>query len=296
LIDFQNTKPPQEVKIFPFACPKRAKKGSCYNLAKETLMQKRSILLILFTLALLVFSLIMSAPAAPAQAQIIYQTPTANSDGRILYTVADGDTCLSVILKNSITMDQLLALNNLDDQCTLTTGTILVLATLSPAEMNEPTTTPTLAPPTATPPTGTGEVCIKLFNDVNGNGIPEDDEAAIAGGAISITDRSGQVSLSGETSASMDDPTCFENIDRGDYNVSVAVPQDFNATTNMNRAFTLSAGDYSTIDFGAQRSSAAVQVTTDENPRSPLLAIFGILVMLAGVGIAVWARLLAQRR
>lgn len=258
-------------------------------------MQKRSILLLMTIIGLLAFGLSLGVPDSPAQAQIIYQTPTANSDGRILYSVQDQDTCLSIALKNNITLDQLLALNNLDSQCTLITGTTLVLATLSPEVVNGPTATPTLAPPTATPMTGTGQVCIKLFDDLNGNGIPEDTELAIANGAISITDRTGQVSLTGQTSADMEEPTCFTEIDRGEYNVSVAVPEGYNATTQLNRAFSLAAGDSSTIDFGAQISSSANEVTSEESGRSPLLAILGALVILAGVGIAVWARLIARR-
>lgn len=252
-------------------------------------MQKRKTVLFITLIGLLVLIFTLSIPNRPApQAQIIYATPTADSDGRILYTVQDQDTCLGVALKNNITLDQLLALNNLNDQCTLITGTNLVIATVAP--QIGPTETATPGQPTPTPEQGVGSVCIKLFDDVNGNGIPESNETAIVDGAISITDRSGQISLTGKTSNSMEEPTCFEEIEQGDYNVSVAVPEGYNATTQLNRAFQLAAGDNSMIDFGAQLSSSAAPVPVEEGGRSPLLAILGGLILVAGVGIAIYAQ------
>ena len=252
-------------------------------------MQKSKPVLYILLVMLLVLIFSLSVPSQPApQAQIIYMTPTADSEGRILYTVQDQDTCLGVALKNNITLDQLTTLNNLNDQCTLITGTNLVIATVAP--QSGPTQTATPGQPTPTPEQGVGKVCIKLFDDVNGNGIPESSETAIIDGAISITDRSGQVSLTGKTSSSMEEPTCFEEIEQGDYNVSVAVPEGYNATTQLNRAFQLAAGDSSTIDFGAQLSSSAAPIPVEEGGRSPLLAILGGLILMAGVGIAIFAQ------
>jgi hypothetical protein len=44
-------------------------------------------------------------------------------------------------------------------------------------------------------------ICVFLYNDINGNAISETGELQIAGGAVSVTDRNGQVSLTNTTKA-----------------------------------------------------------------------------------------------
>src|SRR5262245_40627977 len=59
-------------------------------------------------------------------AQVV--TPTPGPDGRILYIVAEGDTCSSVALLHGIGVPQLRQLNTrLDENCTLTVGQQLVV-------------------------------------------------------------------------------------------------------------------------------------------------------------------------
>ncbi len=82
--------------------------------------------------------------------------------------------------------------------------------------------TPTLAP-------GSGDICVLLFNDTNGNSVPDGDEIPLAGGAISVTDRDGKVSLTDQTNAT--EAVCFPALIEGEYNISVAVPEGYNATT-----------------------------------------------------------------
>ena len=97
-----------------------------------------------------------------------------------------------------------------------------------------PTETPLL--PSPTPFQGNGEVCVILFNDINGNAVAEEGEAAIPNGAIDISDRMGRVSQTGTTSGSIEEPTCFQDLPEGDYNISLAVPDGYNPTTRMNYA------------------------------------------------------------
>lgn len=249
----------------------------------------------LLVAGLIVFlSLSLIRPAA-IQAQVLYFTPTPNENGQIFYTVKEGDTCISVSLLNQVSLDELRRLNNLDAACVLITGTRLLLGTVEPQPTSaiQPTETPIL--PSPTPFRGTGRVCIVLFNDVNGNALAEDGENAIPGGAVSITDRLGRVSLTGETSASLEDPTCFDNLEEGEYNISVAIPQGYNPTTLLNYALKVSAGDNSVLDFGAQLSSQAVPTPVSEGGRSPLMAVMGGIILLAGLGLAIYARLLSRK-
>lgn len=260
-------------------------------------MRKRNLGFFLAFFGLLVLAASLSLPAgANPQAQVLYFTPTADANGRILYTVKAGDTCISVSLLNQISLDDLRILNNLDAACTLITGTSLLLGTAAPQPTESglaATETPAL--PSPTPFQGNGRVCILLFNDINGNALAEEGEAAIAGGAISITDRIGRVSLTGSTSGNLIEPTCFEELAEGEYNISVAVPEGYNPTTRLNYALELAAGDSSTLDFGAQVNSQALPTPVAEGGRSPLLGILGAIVILAGVGLAIYARVLARK-
>lgn len=246
----------------------------------------------LFVGLLLRIALPVSASPAP---QVLYPTPTAGSDGRILYTVQNGDTCLSIYLKTQITVDQLRALNNLDTNCTVMVGQKLLLGVVAATTPTVGvTSTPTSALPKATPYNGNGNICVYLFNDVNGNTMVDASETAIAGGAVSLANRSGDVSKTGTTDAS-GSPLCFNNLPEGDYNISMAPPEGYNSTTTMNYPLKLKAGDSDTVDFGAQDSSKATGTGSDTgSSRSPLMAILGAAFVLAGAGLGIYFRQLKR--
>jgi len=230
------------------------------------------------------------------QAQIQYFTPTPGTDGRIIYTVRAGDTCISVSLLNQVSLDDLRLLNNLDAECLLIPGQSLILAVVEPQPTESglvPTETPLL--PSPTPFQGNGQVCILLFLDLNGNARIDEGEVGLADGAISLTDRIGRVSLTAQSGPNILEPACFDELPEGEYNISVGIPDGYNPTTQMNYALEVAAGDRSTLDFGAQLSSAAVVVPVAEGGRSPLLGILGGLVLLAGVVLAVYARVLTRK-
>lgn len=252
-------------------------------------MRRKLTILFGFMLAGLTL-LVMAFPAAasPAQ-QAYYQTPTAGADGRVMYTVKAGDTCISISLLNNISVDDLRKLNNIvGPDCPVVVDQKLLLgivdkplATSGPA----PTATSLLPMPTLT--NGSGEVCIVLFEDVDGNGLASESEAIMAGGAVSLTDRSGKTSLTGKTVSGVD-PLCFKDIPEGEYNISVAAPEGYNATTNNNYALKLFAGDKTILDFGAQISAKAAPLPPSEGGRSPMLAILGVVLVLGGAGLGVY--------
>lgn len=250
----------------------------------------RKILALLF--GLLMVALVLVAVDFPVAAsplpQAYYQTPTAGADGRMLYTVKSGDTCISISLLNNIPMDQLRNLNNIQGaDCPVIVGQKLLLGVVQTATVPAgpvPTNTPPQPSPTSY--NGNASVCIMLFEDINGNGMPDADEAPLAGGAVSVTDRVGKVSLTGSTTSGTA-PLCFDKVPEGDYNVSVAVPAGYNATTNNNYPLKVAAGDQTVLDFGAQISVKAAPPTPSEGGRSPLLGILGGLLVVCGIGLGV---------
>lgn len=249
----------------------------------------KKVLISLLAIFLLTGFFMAAAPVnANPQPQVLYQTPTANAEGRILYTVKANDSCLSISLTTGVDINKLKSLNGLDDQCTLIEGKQILLGIFqTPTITPGPTPTATLVLPTPTPFNGNGSICIFLFNDLNGNALAETGETQIAGGAISLTDKVGKVSQTAGTNNS-DQPVCFKDIPEGEYNISVAPPEGYNATTSMNYALTVKAGDQSILDFGAQLSSQAVAPSASEGGKSPILGILGGLLLLGGIGLVVY--------
>lgn len=236
------------------------------------------------------------ANAAP-EAQFITATPGA--DGRILYTVVAGDSCLQVALLHGITVQQLRLFNTrLDADCTLAVGQQLVVGL---ASLNEPTAgpAPTLPSPTvtATPVSGTTEVCVLLFEDQNGDALRQETELGIEGGAVSLTNLNGSYSETQDTSSAIDPDTlepvrsCFVDVPGGEYNVSMAVPDAYNPTMLLSYNLTVKAGDRASVDFGAQSKTITVNEPTDAQgtDRSSILGIFGFLLLLGGAGLGYYA-------
>jgi hypothetical protein len=233
--------------------------------------------------------------AAGSQPQVVYQTPTARPDGRVVYIVTEGDTCLRIQLLTGVTIEQLRTLNRLDQECTLIPGKELLLTVITPqpSPTANPNVTNTPLLPTPTPFNGNGQVCVFLFNDINGNASHEETEETLAGGAISITDRLGQVSKTENTLAELE-PVCVE-IPEGDYNISMAIPTGYNATTELNlQDVQVNAGDQAILEFGAQVSTApqeqpeAAPAAASKDTTSMLLALFGGLLILMGIGLGIY--------
>lgn len=256
------------------------------------MMKKKLSMLLILVLLTLVGGAVFLAPQ-PARAgslnQASYQTPTPNGDGQILYPVQEGDTCTRVFLLTGVTIDQLIALNDLGSECSIFPGQQLLIGTVAPATatLEGPQVSPTPGPPTPTPFSGNGELCVALFEDLDGNQMRAETEFYLAGGVISVNNRLGTYSETKETAGgdpTVIEQTCFQEIPEGVYNLSMGIPEGYNATTNLNLTLEVSAGDTIVVDFGAQPSSEMVNPPEPEegSGRSPLLLIIGILLLGGG--------------
>lgn len=243
-------------------------------------------------ISLVIFGLaaILAQPVSTGvQAQVVYATPTARPDGRVIYIVQPGDSCLRIQLLTGTTIETLRELNKLDQACTINPKQELLLKVVTPqatATLNPlVTTTPLL--PTMTPMKGNGKICVLLYNDINGNAVHEDSEAVIAGGAVSITSPQGNISKTLNTTDAAD-PQCVE-VPEGTYNISMGIPGGYNPTVVMDKQINLLAGDQQILEFGAQASTKATDVPAGgASPSSnggTLLAIMGGLLVVIGIGL-----------
>jgi hypothetical protein len=256
----------------------------------------------LFVTVVLVLILGLALPfqgagAAPDAQGFVTSTP--GPDGRILYTVVEGDNCGQVALLHGITVGQFRQFNpRLDENCTLTIGQQVVVGL---ASASEPTAgpAPTLPSPTVTPTpvSGTTEVCVLLFNDMNGDAVRQETELGIEGGAVSLTNLNGSYSQTQNTSAAVDPDTlepvraCFIDVPSGEYNVSMAVPDEYNPTMLLSYTLTIKAGDRADIGFGAQSKTLTLSEPTEsqEGNRSSFLGIFGFLLLILGASLGYYA-------
>jgi LysM repeat protein len=257
------------------------------------------IFLSIFLLCLLILGLSLPAAAAPALQGVQFATNTPGPDGRILYKVVAGDTCIRIALLHGISVEQLRQLNsNLDPDCSLITGQELLVGLGGPlAATATPGPSPTPLPATATPTpfVGTTEVCVLIFDDQNGDGFRQTTEPAIASGAVSVTETNGKYSETRETTPP--DPAadypglCFSNVPEGNYNVGAAIPDNYNATTMLTSNLDVRAGDRAEMSFGAQSRDTTITQPDDKNSggTSPLLGIFGGILLLGGLGLGWYA-------
>ena len=261
---------------------------------------KRFFVVVLLLLPLLLFGIMLPAQASPVT-QVQFPSPTPGPDGRILYTVQAGDSCFRIEALYGITVEQLRGLNpQLDENCTLVVGAQLMLGVGGPAAYT-PTAgpSPTAAPPTVTPtpPVGTTEICVLLYDDINGDALLQETELGIADGAVSVSNTAGTFSETKTTVAVLDPDTlepqqvCFTDVPEGEYNISVAVPENYNPTMELAYTFAIKAGDRAFINFGAQ---SRAETLTQEDPEtsggsSPIFGILGGVLLLGGLGLGWYA-------
>lgn len=261
----------------------------------------------LLVLAVLLFAagILTTAPAAagPALQETPQATPTAGADGRILYMVLAGDTQWGIAAKFGIVLQTLQSLNGWNGDEVVVEGQMVLLGLAS-----EQQATPTLGPTsevvaTLTPETGgAGSICVLLFDDLNGDAVRQETEFGIAGGQANVNERSGLASRTAATEAALDvdgEPvrTCFPDLPLGEYTISVAIPDGYNPTTAPSITIQVAAGQTQDINFGAQASSSSNfnSLSPDEGRPSPIMGLFGVLLLISGAGLGIYTLQLRRR-
>jgi hypothetical protein len=248
--------------------------------------------MILFVASVVLLWSQIPAAASPAR-QATYPSPTPGPDGRIIYIVKAGETCIQISLMYGVSVEYIRTTNLLDENCTLREGQRLMIGVGGPSIPSptpNPAATATPVTPTATPGVGgTAQVCVLVYNDTNGDALRQSTEPAIAGAAISLTSQEGNYSQT-LTSVINPDATayqgmCFANVPPGKYSVSAAAPDGYNPTVNLTTNVDVGPGDAASVDFGAQPKTVPAVVTPPARTVSPVLGVVGAAFLLVGIGL-----------
>jgi hypothetical protein len=232
-----------------------------------------------------------------------FVTPTPGPDGKIIYIIQEGDSLWVIAAHAGLSVEQLRALNGLAINDFIVPGKQLLLGYAGPAQ---PTAaegeapTATAVPPTPTPVFGSAEICALLFVDENGNAMLDSGEPPLGGGQVSIANTSGQLAAEFSTTVEYTEDGqplshCVPDLQTGDYNVSAAVPPDYNPTTAMSVPVRIDPGDTRYVQFAAQPSAALVNSGGGGGQRSSALGILGLLLLAAAGGLAVYASRLGRK-
>jgi hypothetical protein len=256
-------------------------------------------------LLVLMIGLAWLAPvqASPQLQLTDFPTPTPGPDGRILYEVQEGDTLWRIASVTGVDLDQLRQLNNLGVDDVIIPGQYLLLGLAGPAEAtSEPGATGqpgagVEVTPSPTPIMDSSAICVLLYLDVNGDAIRQVEEIAMADGEVSVTERLGSYSEKGTTTFSPD-PLCFESIPPGSYNLTMAIPEGYNRTTDLSATVELVPGDTAFLNFGMQPSSALVEDTGEQTERDSnmLIGILGVTLLVLGAGAGIYAATIGRSR
>lgn len=272
---------------------------------------------ILLGASLVLFYLLISGQnhqtlAAPQAQLTVFPTPTPGPDGKIIYIVQPNDTLWRISAITGVKIETIRSLNNLGANQAIIPGDRLLIGYAGPSgevPTAGPLPTQAIVTPSPTPAPGWGILCVLLYNDLNGDSMRQETEPSIPGGEISVSNRSGSVSLAAQTpsggaNTTIVNPTpqergytCFNQILQGEYLISVAAPEGYNRTTELNQTLLLEAGQTTEIAFGAQANSELEAQTAiiPESPRkSPVLGIVGGALLVAGIGLGIYATLLRR--
>ena len=216
------------------------------------MLQKLSFLLLLLALS-----------ALPLQAQTD-PAATPDADGRIYIIVQPGDTLWAVVDRAGISMDEMLALNNMAIDDLLQPGDKLLIGIIAPTITPTPPASPTatLPPPTAVftpipPPTS---ICVLAFVDEDGNGVHNTGEPLRTAVAFTIFNESRVIG--NHVTDGISEPFCWENLEVGEYKITRSIGKNEVLTTAGDWTLSLKSGDELDLLFGSRTVVAGMATIT----------------------------------
>jgi LysM repeat protein len=234
------------------------------------------------------------AAANPASAAVVNAAPAPTAlprpDGAIVHVVKAGDTVFGLALQYGVQMDQILQLNGLTKDSFIRVGQELIIAapppvTATPAE-EKAAPAATALPATAVAkvePSGKTQLCVRAFDDLNGDGVMNRDEALAKDTLFQVTDRAGKPIVS-YASDGMSEPHCFARLTPGEYLIAVEPAPGAQPTSDQRWSVVLGKGTTATVDFGSRVDEKAGTSAGADSAIGLVLAA----VVVGGIGVLIY--------
>jgi pyruvate/2-oxoglutarate dehydrogenase complex dihydrolipoamide acyltransferase (E2) component len=110
-------------------------------------------------------------------------------------------------------------------------------------------------------------VCLKAYDDVNGNGVQDAGDALRPAVAFTISD--GQSVVSNYVTDGQSEPFCVTLPSAGSYRVARSVLPNEVLTTAGDRAVSLSEGSTLSLEFGSYLNEETLAMVTDQSDSAP---------------------------
>ena len=187
-----------------------------------------------------------------AQAQ---EAPTATPDaeGVIYAEVQPNDSLWAIAARHGLTLQELLALNEMTEGAVIRPGDRLIVGQgTPPATATVPLpATPTLPPPppTATPPPDPTGICLTAYQDSDRDGVHDPGEPLQA--AVAFTVYNENTVVANYISDGVSEPHCLQGLESGAYNVTRSLRPREQATTPGDVTISLQRGSVVELAFGS---------------------------------------------
>lgn len=210
--------------------------------------------------------------AAYAQAE---PTATPDVDGIIYYIVQPGDTLSAIAFRHNVTIETLLALNNLSNSDFIVAGDRLIVGMITPEATEVPlTSTATRPPPTPTQtavPLPPMMLCLTAFTDANKNGQLDGSEPLQAAVAFTVFDSTAVIA--NYVTDGLSEPFCIEITTPGEYQITRSVVPGEELTNSGNRTVFLNQGDVVQLQFGSIMGAEPTVPPAQPQPTARPLAL-----------------------
>lgn len=233
-----------------------------------------------------------SAPAPAASSFVPGPTATPNADGIIYAEVRAGDSLWALAARAGLTIDELLELNEMTADVVLRPGDLMIVglgdppgeepaaeteSTSEEAPAQEAEATPESQPEAAASPEAGAEapaeesakvaesevaVCLKAYDDINGNGLQDAEDALRPAVAFTISD--GESVVSNYVTDGESEPFCVTLPGAGSYRVTRSVKPNEILTTAGDRAISLSEGSTLNLEFGSTMGEETLAMVNSE--------------------------------
>jgi LysM repeat protein len=238
-----------------------------------------------------------SAPAPAAPQYVPGPTATPDAEGIIYAEVQAGDSIWALAARAGLTIEEILEMNGLTRNDVLRPGDLLKVGSGEPpseepapaeetvadsveAPAEESAETTEIQPeaegtpePGAEAPAEVAEVaaaagsdvavCLKAYDDVNGNGVQDAGDALRPAVAFTISD--GQSVVSNYVTDGESEPFCVTLPGAGSYRVTRSVKSNEILTTAGDRAVSLSEGSTLSLDFGSYMGEETLAMVNSES-------------------------------